>query len=393
VKVLVAHNFYQQPGGEDAVFRGEIRLLRDNGNEVIDYVRHNAEINSFALTQFAALPARTLWNWDSYAHLKRILVEHRPDVAHFHNTFPLISPAAYHACWDAGVPVVQSLHNSRLFCPSGGLFYSGSYCERCLGKSFPWAGVSRACYRNSHIQTGVVGLMTAAHRKLGTWNEKVARYVVFNSFFRQKFIQAGLPAEKIVIKPHFIDDPGRSTWEGNYALYVGRLSEAKGVLTLLHAAAKLPHVPIKLCGAGGVEPRIQQALSQLPRNVEILPFAPREKVLDLMKGAAFLIWPSEALETFGLVAIEAFACGRAVISSGLGAMLELVQENRTGVGFRAGDPEDLAEKIAWAWSHPGEMSRMGQVARGLYEANYSSDRNYSQLMQIYHEASCERSMR
>lgn len=392
VKVLVAHNFYQQPGGEDAVFADEMRLLRENGNEVVEYVRHNADISSFAVTQFATLPARTLWNWDSYAQVKQILLREKPDVAHFHNIFPLISPAAYQACWDLDVPVVQSLHNSRLFCPSGRLFYGGSYCERCLGQSIPWAGISRGCYRDSQIQTGIVGLTIAAHRKMGTWNEKVSRYVVFNSFFRQKFIQAGLPADKIAIKPHFLDDPGTSASEGKYGLYVGRLSQAKGVLTLLRAAGKVPHVPIKLCGTAPFEADIQQAAAQPAANVELLPFAPRETVFELMKNAAFLIWPSEAVESFGLVAVEAFACGKSVISSGLGAMPELVQENRTGIGFRAGDVDDLAAKIDWAWSNKGEMDRMGSAARRVYEANYSARGNYAQLMQIYNEAISERRM-
>lgn len=389
MKVLVAHNFYQHQGGEDAVFASEMTLLRRNGNEVIEYVRHNSDINKFALTQFAILPARTLWNWDSYAQIKRILLEQKPDIAHFHNTFPLISPAAYHACWDLKIPVVQSLHNSRLFCPSGGLFYQGSYCERCLGKSLPWAGIARGCYRNSRVQTGMVGIMTAAHRHLGTWNEKVSRYVVFNSFFRQKFIQAGLPPEKIAIKPHFLEDPGPGSKDRQYALYVGRLSEPKGVLTLLGAAQKLPHVPIKLCGSGPLEEHVS-SIVRSSDNLEVIPFGPREQVLELMKNAAFLIWPSEAVESFGLVALEAFACGKPVIFSGLGAMPDLVEQNRTGIAFRAGDPDDLAAKIAWAWEHGDEMSRMGRTARQVYEAHYSADRNYGQLMQIYSDALLER---
>jgi glycosyltransferase involved in cell wall biosynthesis len=386
MKVLVAHNFYQYQGGEDAVFSNEKLLLCRYGNEVIEFVRHNDDIPKFGLRDYATLPIRTVWNWDSYSHVKRLLQEHKPDVAHFHNTFPLISPAAYDACWDCDVPVVQSLHNSRLFCPSGGLYYEGKYCQDCLGRTFPWAGVRRGCYRDSRLQTGLVGIMTAVHRHLGTWTDKVSQYVVFNTFFREKFIEAGFPAEKIAIKPHFLDDPGRKDRQGEYALFVGRFTEQKGIRTLMRAWEKLHHIPLKLCGGGPLEGLVQEHAARSGGSIDVVPFAPRQQVFDLMKGASFLIWPSEAVESFGLVALEAFACGVPVISSGLGPMAELVAENQTGMAFRAGDPDDLAEKCGWAWEHKTEMCRMGNAAREKYESQHSAEHNYSRLVEIYQDA-------
>ncbi len=387
MKVFTAHNFYQQQGGEDVVFASETRLLRRYGNEVIEYSRHNKEIADYGIHQYTALPARVFWNWDSYFQIRRILRIHRPDVAHFHNIFPLISPAAYAACWACNVPVVQTLHNSRLFCPSGGLFYKGRYCQKCLGQALPWTGVGRACYRNSHLQTGLVGLMAATHRTLGTWTTKVDRYIAFNSFFRNKFIEAGLPARKIAIKPHFLEDPGLGATGGGYALYVGRLSESKGVHTLLNAWDRLQGIPLKICGTGDMECVLQRRTSAQPEGLlQWVPSATREKVLELMKGASFLVWPSEAVESFGLVALEAFACGKPVISSGLGSMPELVEEHRMGLRFRAGDAGDLAEKILWAWTHKDEMTSMGQAARRKYEFSFSEESNYKDLMRIYGEA-------
>jgi glycosyltransferase involved in cell wall biosynthesis len=386
MKVLVAHNYYQYQGGEDSVFSNETLLLRRHGNEVIEFVRHNGDIPKFGLRDYATLPIRTLWNWDSYADIKQLLLRHKPDVAHFHNTFPLISPAAYDACWDCNVPVIQSLHNSRLFCPSSGLYYQGRYCEDCLGKTLPWPGIYRGCYRGSRLQTGLVGIMTSVHHGLRTWTDKVSRYIVFNSFFRQKFIQAGFPADKLAIKPHFLDDPGRKDQTGGYALYVGRFTQQKGIRTLLRAWERLGHIPLKLCGAGPLDDMVQKQASKSGGLIEVIPFAPRETVYDLMKGAAFLIWPSEAVESFGLVALEAFACSIPVIFSGLDPMAELVAEDHTGIAFRAGDPEDLARKCAWAWDHKEKMSRMGLAARAEYERKHSAASNYSRLVEIYQEA-------
>ncbi len=386
MKVLAAHNYYQYQGGEDSVFSNEKELLRRRGHEVVEFVRDNHEITSYGVTEFAALPARTIWNWDSYDRVKKIIKDFKPDVVHLHNTFPLISPAVYDACWDCNVPVVQTLHNSRLFCPAGGLFYKGEYCERCLGKTLPWAGIARGCYRSSHLQTGLVGIMTAVHRKRGTWTDKVARYVVFNSFFKQKFIEAGLPAAKIDVKPHFLDDPGEAQVPGAYALYVGRLSDQKGVRTLLRAWESVGNVPLRICGSGPLEAVVSEAAAKSGGKISHTPFAPREAVLSMMKGASFLIWPSEAVETFGLVALEAFACGRPVVCSALSSMLEMVSENQTGISFQAGNSDDLARKVMWAWQNKEEMVRMGRAARKRYEADFSTDSNYDRLIQIYHRA-------
>src|SRR5215469_10664341 len=275
MKVLLAHNFYTMHGGEDTVFSNERVLLQRYGHEVIEYVRYNNEIGNYRVPQYAGLAARTLWNWSSYTEIKALIQKHRPDIAHFHNIFPLISPAAYDACVDQGVPVVQTLHNARLFCPQGGLYYRGRRCEACLGKTLPWAGILRACYRESHVQSGLVGIMNAAHWRRGTRTDKVNRYIVFTSYFRDKFIQAGLPASKITIKPHGIDDPGLGHACGGYALYAGRLTGAKGVKTLLLACERARKIPLKICGTGDLENDVKRVAAESDGKVELLAQVPR----------------------------------------------------------------------------------------------------------------------
>jgi glycosyltransferase involved in cell wall biosynthesis len=392
MKILIAHNFYQLPGGEDVVFAREKALLEERGHEVFDYVRDNREIEGARWRDLATLPARAVWNWQSYSELRHLLNRVNPDVAHFHNTFPLISPAAYQACRDANVPVVQSLHNSRLICPAGVMSYKKAFCQDCLGKRFPWPGVLRACYRGSAVQTATVGMMSSVHRALNTWNDMVARYVVFTRFYYRKFCEAGFPSERLVIKPHFVEDPGVRKGRGRYAIYLGRLSEDKGVLTLLNAWKKTSGVPLKMFGVGPLEPVVRDFVKNSGGMVEVFPFIPREEVMDALQDAAFLVWPSEFSETFGLVAIEAFAKGVPVIASNTGCMPEIVADGRTGLTFRVGDADDLADKISRAWEHPDERAALGVAARSEYETKYTPERNYAQLIQIYREAISERSI-
>jgi glycosyltransferase involved in cell wall biosynthesis len=270
------------------------------------------------------------------------------------------------------------------------MFYNGAFCQDCLGKAFPWPGVVRACYRRSHLQTGGVGLMSMVHQLLGTWTRKVSRYVVFTEFYYQKFREAGFPPEKLTIKPHFVVDPGVREGPGSYALYVGRLAEEKGIGTLLRAWEKLSHIPLKICGAGPLTPLVRDFAATSGGVVEVFPFSPPGQVTELMRGAAFLVWPSEFSETFGLVAVEAFACGVPVIASALGAMPEMVSDHCTGLTFCVGDAGDLAAKVTWAWEHAGEMGEMGRAARSEYEAKYTINANYESLLQIYRDAIAQR---
>lgn len=388
MKILLAHNRYQMPGGEDEVFRSEAELLRSAGHEVVEYVRDNHEIQEYGIWDKATLSLRTVWAWDSARELTAILKREKPDVAHFHNTFPLISPAAYYACREASVPVVQTLHNPRLLCPAATLFREGHLCELCLGKSLPWPGVIHACYRRSRIQTSVVAGMHATHRWLGTWQNEVYIFICSTAFYRKKFTEGGLPQEKIALKPHFIAaDAGVRQGSGTYALFIGRLAPEKGVGTLINAWKSLKGRPIKIRGQGPLLPEVQNLQSQGGPEIDLVPRLERAELMNLIKGARFLVWPSLGYyETFGLVAVEAFACGVPVIASRIGVMEEIVRDGRTGLHFTPGDPEDLAAKVEWAWTHDQEMEEMGRNARAEYELKYTAEKNYQMLMEIYQHA-------
>ncbi len=386
IKILHAHNYYLQPGGEDTAFKAEVNLLRDHGSEVLEYVEDNHNIASRSQLSVAL---QTVWSWDSYAKIKKTLHWERPEIAHFHNTFPLISPAVYYACREEKTPVIQSLDNPRLLCPSANFYRGGKLCQDCLGKTPPWPSILHACYHGSHLQTTVVASMLTFHRWRKTWKRQVDCYLVATEFYRRKFIEGGLPAKNIVVKPHFIyPDPGARSEEhaGEYVLFIGRLDPEKGVRTMLDAWKTLQHIPLKIRGDGQLEKEVNEFIhSNQPTSVELIQQLSHEELTALIKNARFLIWPSNGYyETFGYVAVECFANGVPVIASDIGVMSEIVTNGITGLHFTPGDPADLAKKVQWAWEHPNAMAEMGHNARKEYELKYTAERNYDMLMDIYH---------
>jgi glycosyltransferase involved in cell wall biosynthesis len=388
MRVLMAHNYYQRSGGEDAVFHSERALLERAGHQVITYERRNSEIAGYSLGRKLRCSCEAVWARRSFDAIGSILERERPDVVHFHNTLPLISPAAYYACREAGVPVVQTLHNYRLFCPAASPVRNGRACEDCLGAALSWPGVLHGCYRASRAQTAVVAALLAVHRRLGTWRERVDVYVALTRFAGRKFVQSGVPAERVVVKPNFVHpDPGEREAGGEHVLFVGRLSPAKGVRTLLEAWGRIGEIPLEIAGEGplGKEVRTCVRLRGL-ENVSVLGGLSHDSVLALMKRARFLVLPSEWYEAFPLVIVEAFACGVPVIASRLGSMAEIVEDGCTGLHFAAGDSAALADRVAWAWANPDEMRRMGREARAEYECRYTAEQNYGALMAVYEKA-------
>ena len=388
MNLLLVHNHYHQHGGEDEIFASEARLLHQYGHKVVEYEDHNHRINE--MNQFSIV-LQAIWSRSSKRKLLGELRDAQPDIVHFHNTFVLISPSAYYACKELGIPVIQTLHNYRLLCPTATFYRDGRVCEDCLGKTPPWPGVLHACYHGSRMHTAAVATMLTSHRLLNTWKKQVDVYITLTEFSKRKFIEGGIPQEKIFIKPNFVyPDPGMRECDRGYALFLGRLSPEKGINTLLKAWRYLGEIPLKVIGSGPLMKEVQGFVQiEKLKNIEILGQRPYEEVLGFVKGARFLVIPSECYENFPMVIAEAFACGVPVVASRLGAMAEIVEDGQTGLHFEPGNPEDLAAKVEWAWMHAREMKRMGCGARAEYETKYTAERNYKMLMDIYQMA-CER---
>ena len=386
MRILMVHNRYRVRGGEDEVCDAERRLLQAHGHDVDLYEDHNDRLDQLNPVQSAV---DSIWSRRTYTLVSQKLSEKKYDILHVHNFLPLISPSVYYAAQEKGVPVVQTLHNYRLLCPNALFFRQGSVCENCLGKAVPLASIQHGCYRENRAATGMVVAMNGIHRGLQTWTKQVDTYIALTEFVRQKYIEGGLPAEKIRVKPNFVDpDPGVGSGQGNYAIYVGRLSVEKGLDILLSAWEKLgKRLPLKIVGDGPLFGMVEAAIAQNPQ-IEWLGRRPMQEVYDLIGEAQLLVFPSKWYETFGLVAIEAFAKGTPVVGADIGAISGLVEDYKTGLLFEASNAESLCDRIGWLLDNPKQLAMMRPLARQQYEQKYTAEQNYLALLDIYTAAIC-----
>lgn len=380
------HNYYQDAGGEDIVFAMESALLRSQGHEVTEIAANNSEISSVGRLRVAA---KAVWAPDWHRLVAELLRHKSFDIAHVHNFFPLVSPSVYFAFNKARVPVVQTLHNYRLLCPAGTLLRSGSPCHDCVGKSYPWPGVLHACYRDSHLGSAATATMLGTHNLLRTWSRRIDQYIALTDFAKNIFVRGGLPETKIAVKPNFIHpDPAvRSVSDTRSgALFVGRLSNEKGLSTLVDSWSRLGGLVTLTVVGEGPERNALEASVQKAGLAKVITFrgvVERPELMTMMSNAQFLVFPSEWYEGFPLVLAEAFACGTPVIASRLGAMAEIIDDGRTGLLFESGDPQDLEAKIRIALQNLSLLREMGTHCRTQYENEYSAAKNYDRLIEIY----------
>ncbi len=385
MKIVIVHNTYQQPGGEDVAVAAESNLLERRGHTVIRYSRSNDEMAMMSAPRRLLMVKDMIHSEKSKREMLDLLRDERPDLVHVHNTFMMVSPSVFEACREAGIPVVQTLHNYRLLCPGWSLCREGKVCEECI-ESGLWRGVWHGCYRDSRLMTAAVALMLQVHRVRGTWSHDVGGYVALTNFARDKFIEGGLPASRIGVKPNFLEsDPGKRCSSGGFALFVGRLSAEKGAEVLLQAWQKLKGtMPLVIMGDGPLrEPLESEAAARNLSNITFAGWRTRGEILSAMKSASLLITPSLWYEGFPMTVVEAFACGIPVICSRLGGLREIVEDGSTGLHFNPGDAEDLAGKLDLLWTQPSQLAAMGRAAREEYKRNYTAERNYELMMQIY----------
>ena len=416
--ILVVHNRYRVRGGEDGVFETECRLLEEAGHWVVKYEKSNRDIPDRGGRLGLAL--RTIWNPRTYREIRAIIRAEKPDVVHCHNTFPLVSPSVYWAAAREGVPVVQTLHNYRLACLNGYLFRDGHICEDCLGRA-PWRGLRRRCYRGSFGGSFALFAMLAVHRLLGTWRRKVTRYVALTDFAKAKFVAAGLPADKLVVKPNAFAPPAQTRPDPapgsrdlgipesrgqnprirepeNPALrviYLGRLSPEKGVDILIRAwslfrrgaadHSSLVTRPSSLVIVGdGPECKALESLAGGDPSVRFLGLLPREQALAELSSASLLVFPSLWYETFGLTILEAASQGVPAVVTNVGGQSSLVQDGVTGRYVPPGDPAALAAALRELLAEPAALRRMGAAARAAFEASdCAPSRNLARLLAIY----------
>jgi glycosyltransferase involved in cell wall biosynthesis len=376
MKLLLAHNHYRTPGGEDSVFNFEASLLERAGHQVERLVVSNQDIRSYGdMIQ----NARSLsWSAHGYALAEEAIKRFKPDVMHVHNYFAVLTPAIYDAAAAAKVPVVQTLHNFRITCANAMLLRDGAPCELCIAGT-PYNAVRFRCYRNSYLGSFALARMISYHRRQKTWI-KVARFIALSEFSRSRFVAAGLPVEKIVVKPNSTVDFGvRGKSMGNAILFVGRLSKEKGVHTLVEAARLIGN-PVRIVGDGPLRDELE---ATAPPNATFPGHLPHDEVRSEMTRARCLVIPSLCYENFPMTLAEAYAMGLPVIASRLGSLIELVDDEVTGLHFAPGDAAGLAGAIKRLVEDEAGAARMGQAARQRYVERYTPDHALRDLETIY----------
>ena len=377
--VLVAHNRYQIAGGEDTAMQSEVDLLRAAGHRVVECVVSNTDIRSVPDKIRTALRVRD--NPDGARRISHAIANARPDVLHVHNFFPLFSPSIYRSAREAGVAVVQTLHNYRTLCAGGLLMRDGKPCHKCLDGSPYWGTVHR-CYRSSALASLPLSSMIAHHRTRGTWQTDVDCYLVLSEFARGIFGSAGFPADRMIVKPNTVDDPGEPDWADRAGIvYAGRLSQEKGVHHLIEAA-HLTDMEISVIGDGPLGEELRAAA---PPNVRFHGALPRSEVRGAIARARALVLPSVCYEGFPMTLAEAYAAGTPVIASDLGALRELVEDGGTGYRVEPADAAGLAAAMA-RFRDQETTTLLGQKARKAYTSRYAPDQNRAILEMAYRTA-------
>jgi glycosyltransferase involved in cell wall biosynthesis len=389
LKVLFVHNHYQLRSGEAQVFEHDRQAAQLAGHELISYTRDNRELEDYGPLQRLTLAARTTWAWDTQRALSRLIERERPAIAHFVNTLPLVSPAAFWTCRRHALPVVYNVQNYRLACPAATLLRDGAICTEC-----PEHGLSRsvihACYRGSRAASLAVAVATQVHRSLGTFAHAVDRFVVPSSFMARTLIQhAGLDPHKLVVKPNSVGpDPGPQPACGDYLLFAGRLTLEKGILTLLDAYSDLTAAPpLRVVGDGPLRAQLEARVATDPclASVELVGAVTHPEAVAQIRGARALIVPSQWYEGVPLSLLEAFACAVPVITARIGSLAELVKERENGLLFEPGDASALRDTLRELLDRPHLASELGARGRETYLAQHTLEHNARALTAIYRE--------
>ncbi|MFD1251782.1 2-deoxystreptamine N-acetyl-D-glucosaminyltransferase [Devosia equisanguinis] len=380
MRVLVLHNSYRNQGGEDLAVAGEVDIMRKAGMDVRLETVSNRGISSpveqarLFLT-VANDPKRKIW-------VQGLCDDYRPDIVHIHNFFPLLTTAVHEGAAERQLPVVQTLHNYRLLCANALFLRNGAVCETCINGNKAVAFLSR-CYRGSFAATLAAMRLRQHAARNDIWARHVHRFIALTEFARGKFIEGGLDGDRIVVKPHFVEDVGVMEHSRAGALFVGRLSPEKGAGTLIQAWRSLPHIPLTIVGDG---PERSRLMASAPRNVVFTGHLRQDAVTPLMRRAAVLVVPSIAYETFGMTIAEAFSAGLPVIASDIGAPAELVGRSGGGVLFKAGDAADLVRVVTDVLGNSDTLGALSAGARRDYLRRYTPERNLEHLLSIYRDA-------
>ncbi|WP_343246826.1 glycosyltransferase family 4 protein [Diplocloster hominis] len=386
IAILIVHNFYKIPGGEDTVVENEKKMLEEHGHKVILYTRNNSELKNMKMLQKIFLPFTTIFNIKTYKDVKNIIQTYQINLIHVHNTLNLISPSVYYAALKCKKPVVQTIHNYRLLCPGATFYRDGHICEDCMDNGLLCA-VKHNCYRNSKLQTLACVINTKFHRLMGVYGK--ISYICLTEFNKNKLVKfKQIRPEKVYVKPNFIHenisiipDKGRK----NQFAYVGRLDHLKGIDILLKAWKKVElelNCELVICGIGPMEDWCKTYIkNNALHKIKMLGYVPNNKAKEIISISKALIFPSRWYEGFPMSIAEAFSAGTPVVCTDLGNAGSLVTEGITGSKFKLESSEDLVKAI----KRIAGYENIYETTKTEYEKKYTESINYKTLIEIYQE--------
>lgn len=382
-RILIVHNYYQVPGGEDTVVSNEKKMLEDNGHEVILYSRNNSELKELSKFQKLFLPFTTIFSLKTYREVKKIIIDKKIDIVHVHNTLCLISPSVYYASFTCKVPIVQTIHNFRLLCPGATFYRDGAICEDCVSEGLKCA-VKHKCYRGSFTQTLAYVITLFVHRLLNTY--KKLNYICLTEFNKQKLLELNrkgknrIDGRKVFVKPNFVNvDRKVIPFEQrkNQFVFAGRLDKLKGINLLLEAWRDIKEFDLIICGTGPEKEWCNDFIEKNElTNVKMMGLFPNTKVMSIIAESKALILPTQWYEGFPMTVVESFACGTPVIGSDIGNVGNLIKDGINGLKFNSGSVNSLINTIK-------NIHDMVLSCKNQYNSNYPADINYQQLLKIY----------
>jgi glycosyltransferase involved in cell wall biosynthesis len=393
MKVILTHNFYGSaaPSGENKVFEAEGALLRQHGHEVSEFTRDSDDIRAKGTWGAVEGALSTPWNPFAAKAVRQAVMAQKPDVVHAHNTFPLLSPAIFHAIGHRAARVL-TLHNYRLFCPAAIPMRDGKVCTDCLDRSSVLPALANGCYRGSRLATLPLAASVALHRRLGTWYKNVDAYITLSEFQRERMIEAGLPADLVHVKPNFYaGQPAVLPWNERRpaVVFAGRLTAEKGVLALVRAwlAWGVMAPELRILGDGDMRGMLEKLAATAPTvPIRFLGQLGGAEAQAEIARARLLVLPSEWFEGFPMVVREAFAFGTPAAVSNIGPLPSIVHDGSNGLVFEPGDPQSLLKTVRIAWETTGALESLATGAHRSFETLYTEDANYKMLMEIYEQA-------
>lgn len=385
MKILLCHNYYQHPGGESDVFENEVLGFRQMGNDVLLYCRQNSDIDQMPALKKLQLLFSAFSSSHTYQEVKALVQREKPDAAIVQNVFPLLSPSIYAALADAGIPVVQAVYNYRLICPSAELYTQRAICERCVRGNTTHAVVHR-CYRNSYTQSAWYASIIGLHRTLGTFARQINSFMVPDEFLGTKLAEGGIPPSKIWRNPNpfFVENYKATSKHKGYVLFVGRLVEQKGILTLLEAMKRtVPSSRLLVVGQGELAEQIQDEIKSTELSTRVSWLGPRwgDELTGLIQDSAAVVIPSEWYDNLPVILCRANAMGKPVIASRINGIPEYVSEGNNGFLFQPGNSTELGRLIDTVLGlSPVEYGKLSTESRVFAEDVLDYSNHYKRLM-------------